>query len=110
MGSESPALFSAADIEFIQGFEDHLRRDIASGRDYGGILKTLSNRLKSFRDSGIDQCPWGPVIGVPDVRSPANDQSLLRITGPFPDDSFEVMMEYPQNRSEAVRDFYILLT
>lgn len=110
MDSESPAPFSAADIEFIQGFDDNLRRDIASGRDYGGILKTLSNRLKSFRDFGTDGSPWGPIICVPDVRSPTNDQSLLRITGPFPDDYFEVMMDAPQNESEAVRGWSAYMT
>lgn len=110
MDFESPAPFSAADIKFIHGFGVNLRRDIASGRNYGGLLETILNRLESFQDVSIKGSLWGPVICVPDVTSPSNDQRMVRINGPFADDHFEVMVDSSQDTSEIVRHSYIYIT
>lgn len=104
MDPESPAPFSAADIKFIQGFIDSLRRDIASGRHYGGLAKTLLDRLESFEDASIKDSSWGAVVCVPNERSPTNDQTMIRISGPFPNDDFEVLMDSTRSASEVVRD------
>lgn len=110
MDSEAPSPCSAADIKFIQGFEDSLRRDIASGRDYGGLHKSLQDRLKSLRDDNIQEPRWGSVVCVPDKTLPTKNQSVVRISGPFPGDEFEVMMDSAQKVSEFVRSSYTSIT
>lgn len=102
----SLASFSPADIGFIQSFQDNLDRKIASSHDYGGLLTTLSRRLESFRHAGMNEGPsWGPIICVPEPRSPANDQCVVRITGPMSDDHFEVTTTSPQDASAVVRQY-----
>lgn len=106
MTSGLPAPFSAADIDFIRGLQDTLRRDVADGREYGGLVTTLLRRLECLQDASIQKSPsWGsPVVCVPDASS-AKDQSVLRITGPLPDDHFEMAQPSPQITSEVVRPF-----
>lgn len=104
MDSVSPASFSAADTSFIKGLQDTIDRDIASGREYGGLLVTISRRLESCHSTSTEKrLSWGPIICGTDARSPENDQILVRITGPLPDDHFEVSTTSEQDTSAVVR-------
>lgn len=109
MDSKSSGAFSAADINFIQDLHDNMRRDIANGREYGGLLSTISRHLERFQEASItaaalEEFPsWGPVVCIPDA-SPGNDQRAVQITGPLIDDHFQITTASSPEMAEIVRN------
>lgn len=101
------ALLSTADVDFIQGFSDSLREEIANSRDHGGLLTAVLHRVTHFQEDVIcatttalrdtDTLSWNPLVCT-------RDDLTIRITGLAPDDRFQVTAASSKEASETVRE------
>lgn len=117
--SQDTALLSAADCDFVKEFQDSLSAEAANGRDCGGLLTAILRHLGHFKelvqvdsaDSEGDQHEnpsvalptlpdvWGPVIAEAHV---SHGEHKVSITGPGPDDHFQVPASSPDDASRTV--------
>ncbi|KAK2602126.1 hypothetical protein N8I77_008685 [Diaporthe amygdali] len=116
--AQDTTLLSAADRDLINGFQDSLSAEAAKGRDCGGLLTAILRHLARFREQvqfqnaeseddqqnhkpfSLSSLPniWGPIIA--EVHSIGGDR--ISITGPGPDDRFEVPVCSPDDASRTI--------
>ncbi|CAN8095206.1 unnamed protein product [Discula destructiva] len=107
MVSATPAAFSAADINFIQGLQETLRQDIGKGRDYGGVLATVIRRLDCFQKAiestaTLEESqPWGSLVCTV-TRDEPDGPDRIQITGCNLDEDFETVARSSQDASGIV--------
>lgn len=115
-------LLSAADCDFIKKFQDSLSSEAANGRDCGGLLTVILRHLGHFKEqiqfesagSEHDQQEpvpaalphlllgdnvWGSVIAEAHTSVGGSEVS---ITGPGPEDRFQVPVTGPDDASRTV--------
>lgn len=117
--TQDTALLSAADYDFIKEFQDSLSTEAANGRDCGGLLTAILRHLGHFKEliqvdsAGSDKDQqenssvvlpplsdvWGPVIAEAQA---SHGEHKVSITGPGPDDRFEVHVSSPDDASRTV--------
>ncbi|ROV94042.1 hypothetical protein VMCG_08275 [Cytospora schulzeri] len=106
-------LLSAADIDFINGLKDIISSELTEGRMIGGLLEAVSTHLEQFerevmrtqtldgdqpRPTPLLSDPWGTVRAVID----ALDAKTVDISGPGPNDHFEVVLSNPAEAMQTV--------
>lgn len=116
--AQETTLLSAADRDLINGFQDSLSAETAKGRDCGGLLTAIVRHLGRFKEQvqfqnaeseddqkihtpfSLSSLPniWGPIIA--EVHSNGGDR--ISITGPGPEDRFEVPVCSPDDASRTV--------
>lgn len=118
--AQDTALLSAADCDFIKEFHDSMSAKAANGRDCGGLLTAILRHLGHFKEriqvdsagSAVDQQEHSPVAfpPLPDVWGPvvaevhaSHEEHKVSITGPGPDDHFEVPASSLDDASRTVR-------
>ena len=112
-------LLSAADCDFVKGFQDSLSAETANGRDCGGLLPAILRHLEHFKEriqieetkneddlrehASVALPPlldvWGPVTAEAHT---SHGGSEVSITGPGPDDRFQVPVSSPADASRTV--------
>lgn len=117
--AQDTTLLSAADYDFIKELQTSLSTEAANGRDCGGLLKAILGHLGHFKEriqverTGSEDdrqhhasaalSPladvWGPVIAEAHGSQGAQEVS---ITGPGPDDHFQVPVSGPDDASRMV--------
>lgn len=114
--AQDTTLLSAADCDFIKEFQDSLSAEAANGRGCGGLLTAIFHHLGHFKeriqvdgaddeedDSSVALPPlpdvWGPVIAEAHA---SNGEHKVSITGPGPDDHFQVPVSSPDDASRTV--------
>lgn len=111
--AQETTLLSAADRDLIKAFQDSLSAEAAKGRNCGGLLTAILRHLSHFKeqvqvagskDEASIASPslpdvWGPVIAEENVSHQGHKVS---ITGPGPDDRFEVPVSGPGDASHMV--------
>ncbi|KAL2279825.1 hypothetical protein FJTKL_13179 [Diaporthe vaccinii] len=117
--AQDTALLSAADCHFIREFQGSLSAEVANGRDCGGLLTAILRHLGHFKEriqvdsarSAVDQQEhfsvalpllpdvWGPVIAEAHA---SHEEHKVSITGPGPDDHFQVLVGSPDDASRTV--------
>lgn len=117
--AQDTALLSAADCDFIKEFQDSLSTEAANDRDCGGLLTTILRHLGHFKEriqvdragsdddqqenSSVALSPlpevWGPVVAEANV---SHGEHRVNITGPGPDDHFQVPASSPDDASRTV--------
>lgn len=117
--TQDTALLSAADYDFIKEFQDSLSAEAAKGRDCGGLLTAISRHLGQFKERiqvdsagrAVDQLEhssasllplpdvWGPVIAEAHA---SHGEHKVSITGPGPDDHFQVPVTSLEDASSTV--------
>lgn len=117
--AQDTALLSAADCDFIREFQGSLSAEAANGRDCGGLLTAILDHLGHFKEriqvdsagSAIDQQEhssaalppppdvWGPVIAEAHA---SHEEHKVSITGPGPDDHFQVPVGNTDDASRTI--------
>lgn len=117
--AQGAALLSAADCDFIKEFQDTLSAEAANGRDCGGLLTAILRHLSYFTEriqvdsagsdddqqenSSVALSPlpevWGPIVAEANV---SHGEHQVSITGPGPDDHFQVPASSPDDASRTV--------
>lgn len=95
---------SVADNDFIRDISKLLQRDIALGRDCGGLVTTISNRLDRFHEQTQQSCTWGRVYCKSEETGQSNilNSTQITISGPAPEDRFELTADSEKEASELV--------
>lgn len=117
--AQDTALLSAADCDFIKEFQDSLSAEAANGRDCGGLLTAILRHLGHFKEliqvdsAGSDddqqQNSSAALPPLPDVWGPvtaeahaSHEEHKVSITGPGPDDHFQVPISSSDDASHTV--------
>ncbi|KAF3760345.1 hypothetical protein M406DRAFT_335013 [Cryphonectria parasitica EP155] len=89
-----------------RGLRDNICLEVSNGRDYGGLLIVITDRLDKIleQDKGHDEptCPflWGPI----NCATSTSDQArTVQITGPAPGDHFKATAASAAEASDSVR-------
>ncbi|KAG6357062.1 hypothetical protein INS49_014939 [Diaporthe citri] len=117
--AQDTTLLSAADCEFIKEFQGSLSAETANDRDCGGLSTAILRHLGHFKERIQVECVgseqgqqdhtlaalpplpdvWGPVIA--EARASQGGPEVS-ITGPGPDDHFQVHVSSPDDASRTI--------
>lgn len=121
--AQDTALLSAADCDFIREFQGSLSAEAGNGRECGGLLTAVLRHLGHFKERIQVECVgseddqqdhtlaalpplpdvWGPVIAEAHA---SHGEHKVGITGPGPDDHFQVPVSGLDDASRTVSQWF----